>query len=161
MRRTTRLERAGDDLVECPRAGVGPPRPSRIGPREPRAAPAAQGVKTDDEASAPPDPRPAVLDRVGQHVAAMAHRIADRPTGDSDAMASRLASPPMDSPFDADAVGSGTNRWRDPYAGRQDGVGQPVMGRTAHSWRISQIGVDVSERTVSRLVGCVNSTRIE
>ncbi len=55
-------------------------------------------------------------------------------------MASRLASPPLDSPFDADALGSGTNRLRDPYAGRQDGVGQPVVGRTAHSWRISQTG---------------------
>src|SRR5207249_9223686 len=87
-----------------------------------------------------PDPRPAVLDRVGQWVPALAHRADDRPAGDRDAMASRLASPPMDSPFDADALGSGTNRLRDPYAGRQDGVGQPVVGRTAHSWRISQTG---------------------
>ena len=90
-----------------------------------------QKKETDAEASAPPDPRPAVLDRVGQWVAALAHRADDRPAGDRDAMASRLASPPMDSPFDADALGSGTNRLRDPYAGRQDGVGQPVVGHCA------------------------------
>jgi hypothetical protein len=45
-------------------------------------------IKTHDEASAPPDARPAVLDGVGRCVAALAHRVDDRPTGDSDAMAS-------------------------------------------------------------------------
>ena len=69
-----------------------------------------QGVQTHDEASAAQDARPAVLDCVGQRVAAMAHGVGVRPAGDGPAMASRLAVPPMDAALDADVRRSPTDQ---------------------------------------------------
>jgi hypothetical protein len=75
---------------------------------------------THDEASAPPNARPAVLECVGQPVAALAHGVGFRPAGDGSAMASRLSAPPMDAALDADVRRSPTDQSRDSRADPRD-----------------------------------------
>ena len=128
-----------------PRARVGLPRSSGIGPSEHGAAPAGEGVQTHDEASTPPYGRPAVLDRAFQQVATVAHGVIDRPAGHGPAVASRLAPPSMDPPLDAGPRRSPSHRSQDPRGRPRNGGGQSVVGCAAPSWRTGQ--------TRSRCVG--------
>src|SRR5205823_5349425 len=61
-----------------------------------------------------------------------------RRAGDSPAMASRLAAPPMDAALDADVRRSPTDQSRNPRADPRDGDGQPVVGSAGHPWRAGQ-----------------------
>jgi hypothetical protein len=94
------MTHAGASHRDRSRAGVGAPRPSGSGPGEPGAATAADGAETHDQAPAPPDARPTVLDRLRSHLAELAHGDGPGAAGHGRAVASRLAPPPMDPTFD-------------------------------------------------------------
>ena len=69
---TTQSACAGDDPRTRSRAGVGLPRTSRIGPREPRAPPATARIETHGRPFTSPEARPAVLERSRPDVAELA-----------------------------------------------------------------------------------------
>ena len=84
------------------------------------------------------DARPTVLDRLGPNLAELAHGVGARAAGHRRAVASRLAPPPMDPTFETPTGRPSTYRSADPRPRPRDGDGEPVVGRTADSWRAAR-----------------------
>jgi hypothetical protein len=128
--------RAEHDLRTRLRARVGLPRPSRTGPREPRAPPATFRSETHGQPSATPDARSPVLDRMSADVAELARGARTRPARHRGALASRMAPPTMDTAFGADSCGPPEYRRRHSHAGEQDGRRQSALGSASDPWRV-------------------------
>src|SRR6266850_4122404 len=86
--RPTESTRAEDHLRLSPRVRADLPRTSRTGPREPDAPPAIARDQTHRHPAAAQKARSAVLDRVGEDVAALAGGARARPTRHRGPMAS-------------------------------------------------------------------------
>src|SRR5262245_13318198 len=99
----------------------------------------------------PPGTRPILLDSTRAKLARLAQGVDGRATGHRRALASRLASPPLDAPLTAATSWPSAHCLADSLPRSGDSDREPVVGRaedsrrTAHAWH-------VSERTVSRLL---------
>ena len=146
------MTRAGDDGCTRPCLRVGLSRTSRIGPREPRAPSATQCVKTHRHASEAVETGPAVLGRLGQ---TWRHWRA----------ALVLVQPDTVVRWHREWLrGQWRRRSARASAGRpstnaairtlvkQMAAANPLWGAPRIHGELSKVGVDVSERTVSRLV---------
>ena len=137
---TTQSACAGDDPRTRSRAGVGLPRTSRIGPREPRAPPATDRIETHGRPFTSPETRPAVLDRNRPDVAELACGARARQARHRGAMASRMASPAMDAAFGADSCGPPKDQRRHSYPRAQDGRRESALGSASDPWRVAETG---------------------
>jgi hypothetical protein len=81
-------------VVRAPTVGVLRPSGNSLGKPCPTAT--AGGLPPPDEASAPPEARPTLLDAALAKLEKLARRVFGRVTGHRHPAASRLASPPMD-----------------------------------------------------------------
>jgi putative transposase len=99
----------------------------------------------------PPDARPTLLDAPRAKLAALAPGVDGRATGHRHPLASRLASPPLDATF------ATANHRRPPIDShvralvRERATANPLWGAPRIHGELRTRGVDVSERTVSRL----------
>src|SRR5262249_5758041 len=135
---TTRSGRARNGLVALARDRLGLPRISGSRPRKHCPAAPAANVATDGQAATPPHPRPDVLGRVGDDLAALAVGISPRPTRYRRAMASRVAPSAVGSAPETHTSWSPGCGSPHSNTGRGDGIGQPLVGRSTHSRRASE-----------------------
>ena len=92
----------------------------------------------------------------GTWLAQLAHGVDVRPARHRGAVASRLAAPPMDAAVATSTAGSSSSRSADPHLGSRDGYGESAMGAPRIHGELQTLGIDISERTVSRLIAPVS-----
>src|SRR5262249_4016676 len=100
-------------------------------------APATGSDETGPEADPAEHARSTLLDRLGARLAQLAHGVGIRSTRHRRALASRLASPPVDSAVELSSRGPSANRSARPHARSRDGCGESIVGSAADSWRIA------------------------
>ncbi len=83
--------------------------------------------------------RPLVLGLPFPSLVELAEAIISRETGDRYRLASTRIPPILVVDFEAKAIRSAGNETRSQGFGAQDGGSQPPVGRTPHSWRVTEI----------------------
>ena len=103
-------------------------------------------------AMSPPGTRPTLLDGPRAKLAKLAHGVDCRATGHRRPLASRLASPPLDATLAARHDGRPPIDQQIRALVREMATANPLWGAPRIHGELRTLGVDVSERTVSRLL---------